>query len=97
MYWADAVSVHWGGGLPNPTYLEGEVRFVQAQDKQVVTTCSSRIVTECLVTRSMLFKMYIHVIYTQSRIWTIVYIYQKVYQYNNQTGQNKLCLVSFFP
>ena len=83
MYWTDEVSVHWGGGLPNPTYLEGGVRFVQAQDKQVVTTCSSRIVTVCLLTRSMLFKMYTHAIYTQSRIWTIVNIYQKVYQYNN--------------
>ena len=34
-------------GLPNPTHLEGEVRFDQAQDKQVVTTRSLRIVTEC--------------------------------------------------
>ena len=40
--------------LPNPTNLEGEVRFDQAQDQQVVTTRSPRIVTECLLTRSML-------------------------------------------
>ena len=25
-------------GLPNPTHLEGKVRFDQAQDQQVVTT-----------------------------------------------------------
>ena len=42
-------------GLPNPTPLEGEVRFVQAQDQQVVTTRSPRIITECLLTRSMHF------------------------------------------
>ena len=45
-------------GLPNPTHLEGEVRFDQAQDQQVVTTRSPQIVTECLLTRSMLIKMY---------------------------------------
>ena len=39
-------------------HLEGEVRFDQAQDQQVVTTRSPRIVTECLLTRSMLIKMY---------------------------------------
>ena len=27
---------HAASGLPNPTHLEGEVRFVQAQYKQVV-------------------------------------------------------------
>ena len=47
-------------GLPNPTHLDGEVRFVQAQG-QHVTTRSSRIVTECLLTRWMLIKMYVHV------------------------------------
>ena len=40
---------HWGGG-------GGEVQFFQAQDQQI-TTCSPRIVTECLLTRSMLIKM----------------------------------------
>ena len=45
-------------GLPNPTHLEGEVRFDQAQDQQVVTTRSPQIVTECLLTRSILIKMY---------------------------------------
>ena len=39
MYRADEVSVHracceW---LPNPTGLEGEIRFIQAQDQQVPT------------------------------------------------------------
>ena len=37
---------HAASGLPNPTHLEGEVRFDQAQDQQVVTTRSPRIVTE---------------------------------------------------
>ena len=43
--------------LRNPTHFEGEVRFIQAQDQQV-TTHSLRKVTECLLTRSMLIKMY---------------------------------------
>ena len=39
---------HAASGLPNPTHLEGGgVRFDQAQDQQVVTTRSPRIVTEC--------------------------------------------------
>ena len=45
-------------GLPNPTHfshLEGEVRFIQAQDQQV-TTRNPRIVTDCLLTHSMLIK-----------------------------------------
>ena len=41
---------HAASGLPNPTHLEPEIRFVQAQDQQV-TTRSPRIVTECLLTR----------------------------------------------
>ena len=61
-------------GLPNPTHLEGEVRFDQAQDQQVVTTGSPRIVTECLLTRSMLIKMYVYAIYSQFRIRTILSI-----------------------
>ena len=65
MYWADEVSVHWVDGLPNPTHFDGEARFVQAQNQnqQVVTTRSSRIVTECLLTRSMLFKI-IYMLFT---------------------------------
>ena len=50
-------------GLPNPTSLLGEVQFVQAQDQQAVTARSPRIITECLLTRSMLIKMYVHAIY----------------------------------
>ena len=62
---------HAASGLPNPTHLEEEVRFGQAQDQQVVTTLSPRIVTECLLTRSMLIKMYVYVIYSRFRIGNI--------------------------
>ena len=61
-------------GLPNRTHLEGEVRFDQAQDQQVVTTRSPRIVIECLVTRSMLIKMYVYATYSRFRIGTILSI-----------------------
>ena len=53
---------HAASGLPNPTHFEGEVRSDQAQDQQVVTTRSRGIVTECLLTRSMLIKMYVYAI-----------------------------------
>ena len=62
---------HAASGLPNPTPLEGEVRFVEAQYQQVVTTRSPRIITECLLTRPMLIKMYVHAIYIRLYIETI--------------------------
>ena len=65
-------TVHAASGLPNPTPLEGEVRFVQAQYQQMVTTRSPRIITECLLTRSMLIKVYVHAIYSSFCIETIV-------------------------
>ena len=65
-------------GLPNPTHLE--VRFDQAQDQQVVTTRSPRIVTECLLTRSMLIKMYVYAIYSRFRIGTILSIRKHGYE-----------------
>ena len=49
-------------GLPNPTPLAGVVRFVQAQDQQVVASRSPRIITECLLTRLVLITMYVHAI-----------------------------------
>ena len=53
----------WGGGEREASGVRiKEVRFVQAQDQQVVTTYSPRIITECLLTRSMLIKMYVHAI-----------------------------------
>ena len=56
---------HAASGLPNLTHLEGEgVRFDQAQDQQVVTSRSPRIVTEYLLTRSMLIKIYVHAIHS---------------------------------
>ena len=64
MYRAGEVSVHRAccERATQPTHLEGEVRFNQAQDQKVVTTRSPRIVTECLLTRSMLIKMYVYAI-----------------------------------
>ena len=55
---------HAASGLPNPAHLEGEVRFDQVQDQQVVTTGNPRIITECLLTQSMLIKMYEYAIYS---------------------------------
>ena len=72
---------HAAIGLPNPTHLEGEVRFDQAQDQQVVTTRSPRIVTECLLTRSMLIKMYVYAIYSRFRIGTILSIRKHGYEF----------------
>ena len=66
-------------GLPNPTHLEEEVRFDQAQDQQVVTTRRPRIVTECLLTRSMLIKMY--AIYSRFRIGTVSSIRKHGYEF----------------
>ena len=55
---------HAASGLPNPAHLEGKVRLYQAQDQQVVTARSPRIVTDCLLTRSMLIKIYVYAIYS---------------------------------
>ena len=72
---------HVASGLPNPTHLEEEVRFDQAQDQQLVTTRSPRIVTECLLTRSMLIKMYVYAIYSRFRIGTILSIRKHGYEF----------------
>ena len=72
---------HAASGLPNPTHLEGKARFDQAQDQQVVTTRSPRIVTECLLTRSMLIKMYVYAIYSRFRIGTILFIRKHGYEF----------------
>ena len=65
---------HAASGLPNPTHLEGEVRLDQAQDQQVVTTRSPRIVTE-------LIKMYVYAIYSRFRIGTILSIRKHGYEF----------------
>ena len=72
---------HAASGLPNPTHFK--VRFDQAQDEQVVTTLSPRIVTECLFTRSMLIKMYVYAIYSDCRfrIGTILSIRKHGYEF----------------
>ena len=72
---------HAASRLPNPTHLEGEVRFDQAQDQQVVTTRRMRIVTECLLTRSMLIKMYVCDMYSRFRIGTILSIRKHGYEF----------------
>ena len=38
---------HAASGLPNPTPLEGEVRFIQATDQQML----QHVVRECLLAR----------------------------------------------
>ena len=72
---------HAASGLPNPTHLDGEVRFVQAQDQQVATTRSSRIVAECLLTSSMSIKMYVYGICSWFRIGTILSIGKHEYEF----------------
>ena len=62
---------HVASGLPNPTQLEGEVRFDQAQDQQVVTTRSNRVFTHSL---DVSLNIFIHIIfaYTQLNIIQII-------------------------
>ena len=81
-------------GLPNPTHLEGEVRFDQAQNQQVVTTRSPRIVTECLLTRSILIKMYVYAIYSRFCIGTIFSVRKHGYEFI--TTLSLLSLMSSF-
>ena len=58
----------------------GGVRFAQAQDQQVtrdVTTRNPRIVTECLLTRAMLIKLYVHVhetVYFGSLVFQFIWL-----------------------
>ena len=82
------------GGQPTSTHLEGEVRFDQAQDQQVVTTRSPRIVTECLLTRSMSIKMYVYAIYSRFRIGTVLSIRKHGYEFI--TTQSLMSLMSPF-
>ena len=72
---------HAASGLSSPTHLEGEVRFGQDQDQQVVTTRSPRIVTECLLTRSMSITMYVYAICSRFRIGTILSIRKHEYEF----------------
>ena len=58
-------------GLHSPSMLRaGYPTLLHWQ--QVVTTRSPRIITECLLTRSMLIKMYVHAIYSWFCIETIL-------------------------
>ena len=73
---------HAASSLPNLTYLEGEVRFILAQDQQV-TTRSPRIVTEYLLTCSMLIKIYVHGINSRFRAGAILSIRKYEYYFIN--------------
>ena len=73
---------HAASGLPNPTHLDGDVRFVQVQDQQIVTTRSPRTVTECLLTRLMLIKMHAHGIYSRFRAEAILSIRKYEHDFN---------------
>ena len=59
----------------HPTLLTWRRRYDLTRLKtSKITTRSPRLVTECLVTRSMLIKIYVHDIYSRSRagaIWSI--------------------------
>ena len=84
MYIASEVFVHRAccERATQPTHLEGGgCRFDQAQDEQVVTTRSPRIVTECLLTRSMLIKLYVYAVYSRFRIGTILSIRKHGYEF----------------
>ena len=48
---------HAANGLPNATRLEGGGTIYPGSRPAAVTTRSPRMVTECLLTRSMLIKM----------------------------------------
>ena len=55
-------TVHVASGLPNPTYWEGEGGgTIYPGSTPSVTTLSPRMITECLLTRPMLIKIYIPV------------------------------------
>ena len=81
---------HAARGLPNPTHLEGEIRFDQGQDQQVIITRSPRIVTECLLTCSMLIKIYVYAIYSRFRIGTILSIRKHGYEFITTLSLSKL-------
>ena len=46
------------------TLLTWRVRYDEVQDQQVVTTRNPQIITECLLTHTMLIKMYEYAIYS---------------------------------
>ena len=87
MYRAGEVSVHRACSerATQPYSLRGGeggwVRFDPAQDQQVVTTSSPRVVTECLLTRSMLIIMYVYAVYSRFRIGTILSIRKHGYEF----------------
>ena len=75
IYRADEISVHRAccERATQPYSLGGRGAIDRAQDQQVVTTRSPRIVTEFLLTRSMLIKMYVYAMYIWERAVHSVY------------------------
>ena len=63
---------HVASELLNPTPLEGEGTIYPGSRPTDATTHSPRMVAECLLTRSMLIKMYYHFMVCAS-IYTIVF------------------------
>ena len=58
-------SEHAASGLPNPTLLEGEVRFIQATEQQMLQKLSEN--GSRVFTSSMLNKIYYLVAYPEDR------------------------------
>ena len=71
MYKAGPYTEHAASGLPNPTLLWGGGRYDLSRQ---MLPHSPRMVAECLVTRSMLIKMYYHFMvyaYTCTIVFTV--------------------------
>ena len=81
---------HAASGLPNPTPLEGVGGTIYPGSRPAdVTTHSPRMVVECLLTRSMLIKMYYHfmvcacictIVFTVGQFHADVYLVYLVFQ-----------------
>ena len=74
---------HAASGLPNPTDLEGagvEYDLTRLKTSRWLPH-GLRIVTECLLTRSMLIKMYVYAVYSRFRTGTILSIRKHGYEF----------------
>ena len=82
-------TVHAASGLPNSTFLEGGGTIYPGSRPADVTAYSLRMVAECLLTRSMLIKIYQHfmvcafictIVFTVSHFHADVYLVYLVFQ-----------------